>query len=119
MQDSLDIHLHIHAEPSDRVIERLDQLLHTVSALAAQEHHMAADVQGIKQLVTDINDETNTVAAKVDAQAKAIQDLKDQIAQGTPVTQEDLDAIANGLTPISDRLKAIGADPSNPVPPTQ
>lgn len=76
-----------------------------------------ADVQSVKQLVSDLNDETNTVAAKIDAQAAAIQALKDQIAQGSPVTQQDLDEIASGLAPISDRLKALGADPAQPIPP--
>lgn len=76
-----------------------------------------ANVNDVKQLVSDLNDETNTVAAKVDEQAKAIQALKDQVAQGSPVTQQDLDAIAAGLQPISDRLKALGADQTNPIPP--
>lgn len=77
---------------------------------------MAADVTSIKKLVNDLNEETNTVAAKIDAQAEAIQKLKDQIAQGTPVSQADLDEIQSGLTPISERLKALGADPNEPIP---
>jgi septal ring factor EnvC (AmiA/AmiB activator) len=113
----LDIHLYVHQHEDTRVHEQLDRLIHAVDALAAQERHMANDIQSIKQLVTEINDETNTVAARIDAQSAAIQALKDQIAAGTPVSQADLDAIAEGLAPISERLKALGQDSANPIPP--
>jgi hypothetical protein len=76
-----------------------------------------AKLTDVQQLIADLDTETNTVAAKVDAQAAAIADLKAQIAAGSPVTQADLDAIAAGLTPISDRLKALGSDPAAPIPP--
>ena len=75
-------------------------------------------VLSVKQLVSDLDVETNAVAAKVDAQTAAIQALKDQIAAGGVVSQADLDAIEAGLTPISARLKALGADPTTPIPPT-
>lgn len=112
----MEIHIYVHDGPSD-VADRLDQILARLRALGAQEHTIMADVKDVKQLVADLNDETNSVAAKVDAQAAAIKALKDQIAQGSPVTQADLDEIATALTPISERLKAIGADQANPIPP--
>ncbi len=104
----IDVHLH-YDQPSsvtrllDTILTRLESLMSTVN--------------DVKQLVSDLNDETNTVAAKIDAQAAAIQALKDQIAAGTPVSQADLDAIGSGLTAVSDRLKTLGADTSNPIPP--
>ncbi len=75
-----------------------------------------ANVTSIKQLVADLDKETNDVAAKVDAQAAAIAGLAAQVAAGGSVTQADLDAISDGLTPISARLKALGADTADPIP---
>jgi len=76
-----------------------------------------SDVASVKQLVKDLNDETNAVATKVDAQAALIKALSEKIAAGGVASQADLDAIADGLTPISARLKALGADATNPIPP--
>ena len=100
------IFLHILSESAT---QKLDLIL-------AQGETLMADVTSIKQLVVDLDTETNDVAAKVDAQTAAIADLKAQIAEGIPVTQEDLNAISDGLTPISARLKALGANPTDPIP---
>lgn len=70
----------------------------------------------VKQLVSDIFEETNVVGEKVDAQTAEINRLSAIVAAGGTVTQADLDAIADGLTPISERLKSIGADPAAPIP---
>lgn len=56
----------------------------------------------ITKLINDFNDETNAIAARIDA----------LIAAGS-----DADAIVAGLQPISDRLKALGANPEEPIPP--
>lgn len=71
----------------------------------------------VEQFLQDLDTETNTVASKVDAQTQAIVDLKAQVAAGTPVTQDQLDSIGSRLSIVSDRLKAIGADPAAPIPP--
>lgn len=110
------VHVYLH-EGSDGVDRKLDHVLHVVSALAAQEKQVMAGVNDIKQLVRDLDDETNAVADKVDAQTAKIQELKDQIAAGGTVSQADLDEIAAGLTPISDRLKSLGANTDQPIPP--
>ncbi len=104
------IDVHIYHEQPAGVTRQLDLILTRLESLMAS-------VSEVKQLVSDLNDETNAVAAKIDAQAAAIQALKDQIAAGTPVSQADLDAIGRGLTAVSDRLKTLGADTSNPIPP--
>jgi chromosome segregation ATPase len=119
----MDINLHVFIHEADeaeirRVDRKLDSILHAITRLAAQETQLMADVASVKQLVADINDETNTIAGKVDAQTAKIEALKAQIAAGSGVTAQDLDDIAAGLTPISDRLKAIGADPDAPIPVT-
>lgn len=85
--------------------------------LGTKVRQLMTDVASVKQLIADLNDETNTVAAKVDSQQTQIKALQDQIAAGGTVTAADLQAIADGLTPISERLKALGADPTQPIPP--
>jgi len=93
----------------------------TLRAILTQQHSMEArlmsTVNDLKALVTALDTETNAVAAKLDAQIALIQQLKDQIANGSPVSQADLDAVVAGLQPISDRLTTLGADPNQPIPP--
>jgi hypothetical protein len=58
----------------------------------------------LKSAISDINDATNAVAARIDAlSAKTV---------GEPITQEEIDA----LKAASARLKALAADPTDPVP---
>lgn len=117
--DEVTVHLHVHVHDeaaSGATLTKLDSILALLHASGRRETHMAKDIASIKGLVADIDTETNAVAAKVDAQTAAIQVLKDQIAAGTPVTQADLDSLSDALTPISDRLKLIGADPADPIP---
>ncbi len=103
----LDVYVHFVAAERD---PRLDQIL-------AQGAQIMAKVTDLTDLVTALDAETNAVAAKIDAEMAEIADLKAQIAAGTPVTQDQLDAVVSGLTPISDRLKALGSDPAQPIPP--
>lgn len=107
----IDVHLHFDSSLSGGATEQA-----LIKILARLEDIMAT-VTSVKQLIVDLNDETNTLAAKVDAQAATIADLKAKLAAGSAVSQEDLDAIAAALTPISDRLKALGANPEAPIPP--
>lgn len=106
--NSQETHIYLHLL-SESATQKLDLLL-------AQGVHLMADVSSIKQLVTDLDTETNDVAAKVDAIVAQNDALKLQIANGSPATQADIDAISDGLTPISARLKAIGASPEDPIP---
>lgn len=75
-----------------------------------------ADVTSVKQLITDMDAETNDISTKVDALNAKIVDLSNQIAAGSPVSQADLDGISDQLTPLSARLKALGANPADPIP---
>jgi len=71
----------------------------------------------VKQLISDVNDATNLVATRLGTLETEVTDLSAQIAAGTPVTQEQLDGFGASLSAVKDRLTALGADPSNPVPP--
>jgi len=100
------IFLHILSESAT---QKLDLIL-------AQGETLMADVKTVLQIITDLDTETNDVAAKVDAIVAQNDALKLQIANGSPATQADIDAISDGLTPISARLKALGANPTDPIP---
>lgn len=94
----------------EAVRHQLVVISHVLGALMAKE-------QDLEQLITDLNDETNVIAAKLDGQSAQIADLKAQIAAGTPVSQAQLDALQTGFAGVSDRLKTLGADPAQPIPP--
>ena len=105
-----DVHIHHHYHnDSDGTAEKLELILVRLEKLMAT-------VTQIEQLITDMNTETNAIAGRLDADDAALQALKAQIAAGTPATQADLDAISASLTTTSARLKAIGVDPTNPIP---
>lgn len=82
---------------------------------------MTAKITDVQALVKAVNEETNNMAARIEARDKEqdgqIQALKDKIAAGTPVTPEDLDALASDLSAEVARLKEIGANPAEPIPP--
>jgi hypothetical protein len=88
--------------------KRLARLEDKLDALVKYLHERIPNIMGqLDDLITAIDNETNAVAAEVDA-------LKAQLAAAPTVTQAELDK----LTSISTRLQAIAADPANPVPNT-
>ena len=113
----MDVHLYLHIEDTPALTEKLDVILSRLGTLQSLERHIMASIKTVEALVADLKSNTDAVAAKIDAQTQAIADLKAQIAAGTPVTQEQLDALSAELQPISDHLKAMGSDPANPLPP--
>ena len=56
----------------------------------------------LTKLIADFNDETNAISAKIDALTTGGQSA---------------DEIVAALQPISDRLKVLGANPAQPIPP--
>ena len=77
---------------------------------------MLMEYTDITALLTDIDEATNAVAAKIDEEIATIAELQAQIAAGTPITHEQLDALGAALTAEKDRLTALAADPANPIP---
>lgn len=63
----------------------------------------------LEDLVTALDTETNAVAARID---KLSAELRDALSKGAPPAPATLTA----LSAISDRLKVLGSDPSNPIP---
>lgn len=85
-----------------RRLRRIDAKLDLLLLLLTTETRTMATLADV---ITALNDNTNAVAARMDA-------LLAQIAGGT-IKPEDLAT----LQAISDHLKQLGANPSNPVPP--
>lgn len=57
-----------------------------------------------------VNETVSTVDTKLDTVATLIQSLKDQIANGTVVTQEDLDRVAAVVTEIKTHIGAVDTE---------
>src|SRR5665647_2064115 len=80
----------------------LNQIFH----IKKQNKLIMAKQDQVDATLAELNDATNALAAK-------IQKLIDGQVPGDPVSQESLDA----LQVVADKLKAMGTDPTNPVPP--
>lgn len=100
------------------ILLKLNLILRGIEDIYQQGVQLMSKETDLEQLVSDLNDETNAVAAKIDGQTQAIADLKAQIAAGAPVSQEQLDSLAAGFAGVSDKLRALGApDAPPPAPP--
>jgi hypothetical protein len=115
----IDLNIHLPQGQGSDLSAKLDGVVAQIHALTLQGKTIMSTVTSVKQLVTDLDTETNDVAAKVDAQTAEIKRLSDVIAAGGTITQADLDAISDGLTPISERLKVLGASQTDPIPPVE
>jgi len=106
----LALHLHVHDESSGRVIlERLDQILTLVRAAQAQGVTIMATQKELSDELDEIKTAVDDVKATSQAQIAEIAALKAQIAAGTPVSQEQLDALDAKADSI---LASLGAPPA-------
>jgi hypothetical protein len=71
--------------------------------ILAQGVQIMGKVDTLTQLVSDMNDETNAIAARID---KLIEQGGEQIP----------DSLVSGFRAISDRLKSLGASQTDPIP---
>ena len=67
-------------------------------------------MSALEDLTTQLNDETNAVAARIDTLTAS---LNTAIANGQAPSAADIAA----LQAVSDRLKTLGQDPAAPIPP--
>lgn len=99
-----------------RIEARLHEMQASLNTLLERSQHTMSQLD---DLITAIDTETNLLAASVESDAKVIADLRAQLAAAPTVTQATLDtltSVSTRLQAANDRLKAIGADPANPVP---
>lgn len=93
----LDIHVHIHNHSDNTVIE-LKEIKESIMSLK----------ESFEALRVEMNDATNALAAKIDF-------LTSQ-SQRTDLTEAEEQAVLDGFRAVSNQLKALGADPTNPIP---
>lgn len=91
----------------------LKTLLEIESALdriQEKAEHAMATLQSFKDLLAAVDAETTRIANKID-------ELVAKLEAGGMSASEEAE-VQEGLTALSDRLKKIGADPAQPIPPT-
>lgn len=119
----LDLHLYGLHPPERDSSGILQGLVNRILVLERKDSSMATDITTIRGVVAAVKKATDDlatrVATKTTEQDDAIQALKDQIANGQPVTQADLDGLNVDLSAEVEALQKIGADPANPVPPIE
>lgn len=83
---------------------KLDAMDAKLDAISERLHNMPSQAE-FNTLIDAFNAETNAIAAELTA-------LRDVIAAGPQISQENFDK----LTAISARLTVLASDPANPVP---
>jgi hypothetical protein len=78
------------------------------------EYRMSAVQDALDQL----NDATNTVAVKLDADIALITQLQEQLAATDPSAAADLATALAGISAATTTLRGLAADPEQPVPPS-
>ncbi len=110
----LEINVHLSGATGDRVIpDLLTQILTRIRAVEAQGDKLMAKVQELSDELDAIKTAVDEVLALDKAQIAEIAALKQQISDGTPVTQEQLDSLdakADGI------LAALRPAPVEPPP---
>lgn len=89
----VDVFHHLPDELLGRVTSSLDQILTRLCALEAQGVQVMATVQELSDELDAIKTAVDEVKVLGQAQVDEIAALKAQIAAGTPVSQEQLDAL--------------------------
>jgi peptidoglycan hydrolase CwlO-like protein len=105
----MDIHVFHHFDLGGSVNAKVDRILALLQDLKVQGEKMTGKIDDVNRLLTELDAATNSVAAEIDA-------LKAQISGG--LTAEEATGVVTRLATASDRLKALAADPANPVPTT-
>lgn len=90
------------------LVEFRGEMRSLFGALNKKVGSIMARLGEVEKLISDINDATNQVADRITA-------LTDKLS--TNMTGEEVDQIKTDLQASVDRLKVLGANPSQPVPP--
>lgn len=92
-------------------LDRIELLQHRIVRLLESVLHLEHNVMGqLEDLVTALDSETNAVAKKID-------ELTSALASAVAANQAPKAETLTALGAISDRLKALCADRSAPIPP--
>jgi len=92
-----------------RLLITLFQIVKVLDQIQQKLEETMATLQNFKDLLAAVDVETNRIADKIAA-------LVAQLESGSLTEAEETEVLA-GLTAAADRLKTIGHDPQNPIPP--
>jgi hypothetical protein len=102
----IEIHHVIHDET---MRAHVDDILARLAALQVQGDKLMSASTEILQVISDMNNATNQLAAEVEA-------LRGRVTGG--MSDAEAAEIKAQMVALRDRLIALGQDPQNPVPPT-
>lgn len=94
-----------------RLLKTLRQIESALDRIQQKTEQAMASLQSFKDLLAAVDVETNRIAAKID-------ELVAKLEAGGMTEAEEEEALA-GLSATADRLKTIGANPADPIPPVE
>lgn len=97
--------VHVHHEADASVLQKLEVLSAQLTALHQQGVQHMAVTETIRVFAARVDAATNEIASDIRV-------LRDKVAAGTPLTEED----QAELDRLATALEALGRDPENPVP---
>lgn len=101
-------HEHHHAADAD-VVDVLNTLRHDYDCLKRKVNYLMKTAEEFRTAIKAIDTETTRIADKID-------ELMERLDAGGLTTEEEEEIHAE-LSGVTERLRAIGHDPNDPVPP--
>lgn len=108
MAEVMHVHHYLHLDLGGGADSKLDQILAHLQDITSKEQIIMSKETDLKADLDAVQAGVTSVLAAQTAQAATIADLKNQLAAGTPVTQQQLDdldaeakAIVASLTPLA------------------
>jgi predicted transcriptional regulator len=100
-----------HHYRDSELTRKLDVLLSNQVILDRKVDRIMKTLEEFRQAIRDIDVETTRIAAK-------IEELTQKIKDGG-LSDADEEAVFSEIKAHTERLKAVGKDPENPVPPVE
>ncbi|HLX21658.1 MAG TPA: hypothetical protein VKR23_16045 [Gaiellaceae bacterium] len=94
MPDRLDVHIYLHLDAGGCATLPVDQILAQLALLNGKADLMAKKESDLQTDLDTIRDGVASLLTAATANAQTIKDLQAQVAAGSPVTQDQLDALA-------------------------
>jgi len=92
-----------------QLLKTLKQIESALDRIQQKADKAMATLQSFKDLLTAVDAETNRIAAKID-------ELVAKLEAGGMSEAEEAEAL-EGLSAVAERLKTIGANAADPIPP--
>ena len=98
-----------------RLLDVVQNLFHALVRTEAVLDRIQQKLEKAMATLQNFQDMAKAVDAETTRLANKIQALVGELAADGMTEAEEAEALS-GLTAVADRLKTIGADPSNPIP---